>query len=78
MAAHTTHDAWDRLAVADAIGDVFGFVPVQKTTKTACGKRVPMKKISREYTCPDCRAVREQEEREYAELQALAAELGVS
>src|SRR6185312_16346272 len=54
----STHVAWDRLAVAKVISELFGcsLLSVQKTTKTLCNKRVSLNSINNDApTCVACR-----------------------
>ena len=55
------HEAWDSGSIADGFAEVFGegirSIIANKTTKTLCGKRVSMDKISNGHaTCEACRA----------------------
>jgi hypothetical protein len=62
-----THVAWDNGAVAEIFGFLVdaGMIPAQKTTKTACGRRVAMGHIDNKTpTCAACIA-RENERREF-------------
>lgn len=67
-----SHLAWDRGVIADAMKQVIGCAPAQKTTKTYCGLRVPTAQIDEQHpTCDRCIARWAEED---AGLQSLIAE----
>lgn len=56
MKISVSHLAWDEGILTEAIESVLGVKLQQKSSKTMCGIRVPMKLINNKgYTCAACR-----------------------